>query len=164
MEDKNKKYEIFINASQKIELTNSQICNEDIEEISESEYHLILNGKSLVYEIQSLELNEKKIAIKSNGKIYTVQIKDELDQLIESMGMEIEDSGAESDVLAPMPGLVLEIAVKEGDEVKKGDSLLILEAMKMENVIKSPGDAKVLKINVQPKDTVEKGAVLIEFE
>jgi biotin carboxyl carrier protein len=164
MEDKNKKYEIFINGSQKIELTNSQICNEDIEEISESEYHLILNGKSLVYEIQSLELNEKKIAIKSNGKIYTVQIKDELDQLIESMGMEIEDSGAESDVLAPMPGLVLEIAVKEGDEVKKGDSLLILEAMKMENVIKSPGDAKVLKINVQPKDTVEKGAVLIEFE
>ena len=109
-------------------------------------------------------MNSKKLKVKSNGKIYGIEIKDELDQLIESMGMELEDAGAETDVVAPMPGLVLEVSVSEGDEVKKGDPLLILEAMKMENVIKSPGDATISKVNVQPKDTVEKGFVLIEFE
>ena len=62
-----------------------------------------------------------------------------------------------------MPGLVLDILVKVGDEVKKGDPLMILEAMKMENILKSASDGVIKKINVEKKQAVEKGQVLINF-
>jgi biotin carboxyl carrier protein len=61
-----------------------------------------------------------------------------------------------------MPGLVLKLFVKEGDEIKEGDSHLILEAMKMENVIKSPGNGKVKLIRVTERSAVEKNQELIE--
>jgi biotin carboxyl carrier protein len=62
-----------------------------------------------------------------------------------------------------MPGLILDLKVKPGDEVKKGDVVLILEAMKMENSIKSPGDGIVKLVKVNLKDSVEKNQVLIQF-
>ena len=62
-----------------------------------------------------------------------------------------------------MPGLVLSVLVKEGDEVKKGDNLLVLEAMKMENIIKSPADVTIKSIKIKASDKVEKNQVLIQF-
>jgi biotin carboxyl carrier protein len=62
-----------------------------------------------------------------------------------------------------MPGLIVDIKVEAGQEVKKGDPILILEAMKMENIIKSPGDGVVKAIKVNPRDNVEKNQVLIQF-
>ena len=62
-----------------------------------------------------------------------------------------------------MPGLILDLKVKPGDEVKKGDIVLILEAMKMENIIKSPGDGLVKSVKVKLKDSVEKNQILIQF-
>ena len=62
-----------------------------------------------------------------------------------------------------MPGLIIQLLVKDGDEVKSGDTLLILEAMKMENIIKAPGDATVKSVKVRKGDGVEKNQVLIEF-
>jgi len=67
-------------------------------------------------------------------------------------------------VLAPMPGLVLEAKVAPGDAVKKGDPLMVIEAMKMENVIKSPADAVVAKVAVEAGASVDKGGTLVEFE
>ena len=69
-----------------------------------------------------------------------------------------------NNIKAPMPGLVLRISVAVGDVIKKGDPLLVLEAMKMENVIKAAGDGVVKKINATEKIAVEKGSILIEFE
>ena len=66
-------------------------------------------------------------------------------------------------VLLPMPGMVLNVLVKEGDAVKKGDELLVLEAMKMENNIKAPGDGIVSEISVKSGDKVEKNQILIRF-
>jgi biotin carboxyl carrier protein len=62
-----------------------------------------------------------------------------------------------------MPGLVLKVFVSNGDEVKKGDNLFILEAMKMENIIKSPSDVSIKNIKIVPGDKVEKGQVLMQF-
>jgi biotin carboxyl carrier protein len=62
-----------------------------------------------------------------------------------------------------MPGLVLSVLVKEGDEVKKGDNLFVLEAMKMENIIKSPADVTIKSIKIKASDKVEKNQVLIQF-
>ncbi|HNM32873.1 MAG TPA: biotin/lipoyl-binding protein, partial [Chitinophagales bacterium] len=65
---------------------------------------------------------------------------------------------------APMPGLVLDILVEAGQAVNKGDNLIILEAMKMENIIKASGSGTVKSIHVQKKDAVEKNQLLIEME
>jgi biotin carboxyl carrier protein len=76
------------------------------------------------------------------------------------------DSLAVSKILqikAPMPGLVLSVLVTEGDEVKKGDNLLVLEAMKMENMIKSPTDGIIKKIEIKQGNKVEKNELLISF-
>lgn len=67
-------------------------------------------------------------------------------------------------VVAPMPGIILSIAVKEGDEVNAGDSLLVLEAMKMENEIHAPQAGKVKKIHVSEGTEVKSGSALVEFE
>ena len=69
-----------------------------------------------------------------------------------------------TDVKAPMPGLVLGVSVEIGQEVQKGDGLLILEAMKMENVIKSVGEGIVKAIHIEQGKAVEKGQLLIEME
>jgi biotin carboxyl carrier protein len=63
-----------------------------------------------------------------------------------------------------MPGLILEISAKEGQEVKEGDYILVLEAMKMENAITAPRDAVIKKITAKKGETVEKNQVLIELE
>ena len=67
-------------------------------------------------------------------------------------------------VTAPMPGKVLAVKVKEGDNVHSGDVLLVLEAMKMENDIVAPKDGKVVAIHVNVGDSVESGAVLVSLE
>ncbi len=69
-----------------------------------------------------------------------------------------------AEILAPMPGNIVEILVKEGDEVKEDDELLILEAMKMENPICAPSDGVVKEIRVKEKDTVEVDQVLVVLE
>jgi biotin carboxyl carrier protein len=68
-----------------------------------------------------------------------------------------------SEIKAPMPGLVLKVFVLEGTAVQKGDNLFVLEAMKMENIIKSPADVVVKAVKIKPGDKVEKGQVLIKF-
>ena len=87
-----------------------------------------------------------------------------MDQLIESLGFEVGTSKKVNEIKAPMPGLILEINVKEGQDVKEGDPLLILEAMKMENVITSPREGVVKSLHVKQGETVDKDSLLIAFE
>jgi biotin carboxyl carrier protein len=79
------------------------------------------------------------------------------------MGMSSATANKVNNIKAPMPGLIINLKVAEGDTVKAGDQLLILEAMKMENILKSPGDGVIKKIKVKKGDSVEKNQVLIEF-
>ncbi len=67
-------------------------------------------------------------------------------------------------IKSPMPGSVVKLNVKEGDEVKAGDILIIVEAMKMENELRAPGNMKVKKVSVKEGDQVEGFALLIELE
>jgi len=69
-----------------------------------------------------------------------------------------------SDFKAPMPGLITRVLVSEGDSVSQGTPLLIMEAMKMENELRSPGEAKIRNIRVKPGEAVDVGSVLIVFE
>lgn len=71
--------------------------------------------------------------------------------------------GSESALNSGMPGKIVKVFVKEGDEVKAGAPLLVMEAMKMENEMKAAADVKITKVHVKPGDTVEAGATLISF-
>jgi len=73
-------------------------------------------------------------------------------------------ASSDSMVVAPMPGIILSIAVKEGDEVNAGDAILVLEAMKMENEIHAPRAGKVKKIHVSAGAEVQSGSELVELE
>ncbi len=70
---------------------------------------------------------------------------------------------ADAVLTAPMPGLVLDVRVSEGQSVKKGDPLVVIEAMKMENILKASSDATVTGVKVSAGQSVDKGAVLLEF-
>ena len=80
------------------------------------------------------------------------------------MGFEVGKTKQINAIKAPMPGLILEINVSVGQEVKENDNLLILEAMKMENSFSSPRDGIIKSIAVFKGDAVDKGQLLIEFE
>jgi biotin carboxyl carrier protein len=78
-------------------------------------------------------------------------------------GLKVADKRI-ADLKAPMPGLITRILVAPGDEVHAGEALLVMEAMKMENELRSVGQGRVREIKVAPKQPVEQGQVLITFE
>ncbi len=126
--------------------------------------HLIHGGRSYRAELASIDLSSKTVNLKVNDATFSVKLKDDLDQLVTKMGMKANFLKKSADVVAPMPGLVLKIFVEEGQEVNEGDPVVILEAMKMENVLKAEGSGIVKKINASDGESVEKGVVLIEVE
>jgi biotin carboxyl carrier protein len=142
---------------------NEQIFNWDIEEISEGYFHILHNNKSYTAEVIQADRQTHTFLLKINGRQYSVNVKDRFDILLEKMGMTGSSGTKVNNIKAPMPGLILGLKVSEGDAVKPGDTLIVLEAMKMENIIKSPAEAIVKSIKVKKGDSVEKNQVLIEF-
>lgn len=126
-------------------------------------YSIIKDNKSYNVEVLNVKPDEKSFLIKVDGIKYSLNAKDKYDELLHSLGMDNLASKKVADLKAPMPGLVLEISVEVGQEVVKGDTLLILEAMKMENVIKSPTDGVIKSISVSQSETVEKNQVILNF-
>jgi biotin carboxyl carrier protein len=135
----------------------------DMIENTKTSFHILKNHKSYNVEIVSHNRIEKTFQIKVNQTIYSVSVKDKYDELLHQLGLDKILTNKLSNIKAPMPGLVLNILVEEGADVKKGDPLLVLEAMKMENILKSPADAKVKKVSVKKGVAVEKNQILIEF-
>jgi biotin carboxyl carrier protein len=136
----------------------------DLIQEKEGSYHLIYKGKSYVVELVQRFDQEKKIALKINNNHHVFQVEDRYDALLKQMGLSGMNSEVVKDLKAPMPGLVLNIEVSGGSAVKKGDPLLILEAMKMENVLKSPTDGVIKEILVKQGNAVEKNQLLLNFE
>lgn len=135
----------------------------DIAKIADGYFHIIQNKKSYKAEVVKADKSAKTFTFKINNTIHTVEVKDKFDMLLEKLGMNSATSGKVNNIKAPMPGLIIELKVAAGDTVKAGDQLLILEAMKMENILKSPGEGVVKSVKVKKGDTVEKNQVLIEF-
>ena len=135
----------------------------DVIPVNENTFHIIHEAKNYLAHIVSIDYTEKVFHLKINGKPVSLELKDKMDILLEQLGMSDLANQQLNDLKAPMPGLMVDILVKEGDEVQKGDSLLILEAMKMENVIKAAGDGTIQEIKVKKGDSVEKGQLLITF-
>lgn len=136
----------------------------DISKISEKEFHIIRNQRSYNVSITAINRREKTVTMVVNGTKYHAALKDRLDDLLHSMGMDKAAAQKISEVKAPMPGLVLRVMAEAGQPIKKGEPLIVLEAMKMENVLKSSADAVVKKVSVIKGDKVEKNQVLLVME
>lgn len=135
----------------------------DLVKITDESFHILHENKSYSVEVVSADRQSKSFCFKVNGKKYVVDLKDKFDILLEKMGMNNSAASKVNRVMAPMPGMIIDLKVKEGDHVKAGDPLLILEAMKMENIIKASGDSIVKSLKVKKGESVEKNQVLIEF-
>lgn len=153
-----------ISVSQKNDelLVNDKSFEGEVIRIKVNSYKVFKGNK--IFRVEIVEQDGKEMQLKINDHLLDVSVTDHIDQILDKLGMNVAASTAVKDVKAPMPGSILNIIVKEGAEVKQGDQLLVLEAMKMENVIKSPGEGKVSQIHVSEKENVEKNQVLISFE
>ncbi len=139
-------------------------ANFDLQEINAHTVHILYENKSYMAEVVSIDRIQKKAVVKINNNEYTVALKDQYDTLLASMGLQISKISALDVLKAPMPGLVLDIRVKVGEKVKKGHNLLVLEAMKMENIIKAADDVIIKSIEVDKGSIVEKNQILLTFE
>lgn len=145
-------------------LLDKKIFEADVLQINDRKFHIIKDNRSIAAEIIAVNFTQKKIQIRVNDNDYYIEVKDHYDELLKELGMENFSSVKVNQIKAPMPGLVLRIMVEEKQELKKGDAVLILEAMKMENVLKSPGDGIIKLINVKKGDKVEKNDLLLALE
>lgn len=145
-------------------LVNGDPIQLDLTTLRNSSTHVLYQNKSFNTEIVELNKTDKTCKVKVNGNIYQVSIEDQFDVLLKQLGLDNLTANKVSEIKAPMPGLVLKVLVEENSEVKKGDNLLILEAMKMENILKSSTDGVVKKVLIKQGDKVEKNQILIQFK
>lgn len=135
----------------------------DLLDYKDGTFHIVKDHKSYRAALLKIDENSKSMLVSVNGNEYQVDIKDKYDILLEKLGMNNLSSAKVNNIKAPMPGLVFDIKVQEGDTIKKGDTVLVLEAMKMENMLKSPGEGVVKSIKVKKGEAVEKNQILVEL-
>ena len=157
-------YEVRLSGKNPLKITHSELEAVDIQKLSDQLYHSVRNNQSYHAEIIEVDLLNKQVHLSVNGVTYKCDIHDDLDIMITSMDMASQGKEQKKDLVSSMPGLVLSVEVSEGDEVTEGTTLMILEAMKMENVLKAGSDGVIKNILCKPKDSVEKGQLLIEIE
>ena len=159
-----KNFKVTVNESFEYDFKSSDHKKLDVLKLTTSNYHVINKNKSFTVNLQKSNFNNREYTVNVSGNNYAVKIDTPLDELIKEMGFTVGSSKKANDVKAPMPGIILSVNIKEGQEIKEGDTLLILEAMKMENSIGSPKDGIVKAIHIKNGETVEKGTLMIELE
>lgn len=153
--------EVKIEKTAKAALIDGKEIIADILKIKEDSYHILQKDRSYNIEVINIDRLEKTVELNINGNPYTVNVRDRYDELLHRLGMDNLTAQKVNDLKAPMPGLVVSVHVTEGQPVKNGEVLILLEAMKMENTLKATADAIVKKIAVKKGQAVEKNEVLI---
>ena len=157
-------YNVKVNNTFDFDLIHNEVKELNVTKVNNSTFHILNKNKAFVAKIIHTDFDAKLYTIRINSNIYKVKIDNPLDQLIKELGFSAGSSKKLNNIKAPMPGIIIGIEVKEGDQIKEGDTMLILEAMKMENAILSSKNATVKSILVKNGDTVEKNKLLIELE
>ncbi len=157
-------YSIMVNEDHEFRLAQTDISQLDILQTTATGFHILKDRKSFTIEVIDRDFNGLQYTLKINGVEYRSSVKTPLLGLIDEMGFASNGTQNIASIEAPMPGLILDIAVQEGQEVQENDTLLILEAMKMENSITSPRNGVVKTISIKKGDAVDKKQVLLTFE
>jgi biotin carboxyl carrier protein len=122
--------------------------------------HMMRHGKQALELFLSTLDDETYQMVMTGGRRIVTRISSHLRKHAKSASAECRDHV----LTAPMHGLVVDVLVQEGDMVEKGQTLVVLESMKMQMQLRSPSTGKVTKVIVQPGSQVEKGALLVQFE
>lgn len=129
-----------------------------LEEINDNYYLLRLNNK--VFRVNRVSGEKNSLLILIEGRYFETEIRTNLEQKARQVLSNVKQKNHHSLIKSPMPGMVLKLKKNAGDEVAQGESIMILEAMKMENDIKSPFSGIIKEIYVSERSAVEKGAKL----
>ena len=156
--------DVIIDGLKRVQLNEEILDEYDVQEIAENTYHLIREGKNYTVEVISFDQDDKSMKLRVNGVTKHVQIKESVDLLVEKNKVLRGGDTKANKIKSPMPGLVLEVNIKLEQEVKKDDTILILEAMKMENILKSPKDGIIKRILCEQGQSVDKNQLLVELE
>lgn len=132
--------------------------------IDNTKLQVILNHKVYIVLVDEVSPDFRKYRLQAGHVQVEVELVRHIDRLVQKMGLSQSLQNRLEDLKAPMPGLVKKILVAEKDTVTAGQNLLLLEAMKMENVIKSPQAGIIKYIAIAEHQTVDKGQLLIKFE
>jgi biotin carboxyl carrier protein len=155
----------LIRVNEKETLVNKkEVALLDIAKIGSSNFHLLHNNKAYKVSLLETDYSNKTLKIAVNGNTYDLKIEDEYDQQVKKMGLLAVTSQKVNSIMAPMPGLIIDVLVEEGQEISEGTPLLVLSAMKMENIILSQGAGIIKSIAIKKEDAVEKGQLVIEME
>lgn len=157
-------FKVKVNDTFEFDFNKENTSKVDAVSVEKNKFHILQKNLPYKAEIIFSDFNQKKYTVKVNNSIYKVAISNPLDLLIKELGFEVGVSTVIKQLKAPMPGLILEINVEEGQTVNENDNLLILTAMKMENSLLSPRDGVIKSIAINVGDSVIKGDLLIEFE
>ena len=159
----NDEYDFLIELIKEEFIVNGEKTDFDFKKINNTIYHIIHNHRSYSVDILHYDHQNKTFQLKVNERNYKVVLQDEHDLLLEKMGILKVPQETASKLIAPMPGLIVDIKVREGQEVQIGDPLVVLKAMKMENVLKSTHHGVIKKIMVEVNQKIEKDALILQF-
>jgi biotin carboxyl carrier protein len=156
----NKTYIIEINDDKRVFVDGVEYAV-DFESVSgQPVYSLLLDGRSYeAYVYADEETDAWQVLL--SGDLYTVQVEDEREKRLRAQAGGVAAATGEFNLKAPMPGLIVDVVVAEGQAVKKGDILIILESMKMQNELKSPIDGTVQRVRAKAGESVEHNQVLL---
>ena len=156
-------YLITVNEKE-LHYNSSDIDTLDSIKVNAKNLHVLDNNTAFEVEIVHSDFLNKTMSLSVNGNIYEVKLEDEYDQQVKKMGLLEVTTQKLNEVKAPMPGLIVDVMVKVGQEIVEGTPLIVLSAMKMENIILAQGEGVIKSIEIKKDDAVEKGQVIIEME
>ena len=157
-------YKVNVNDTFHFDMDQESVSQLDSVSVGLNQFHILDENAPFKASIIETDFNQKKYTVVVNGNSYSVAISNSLDILIKEMGFEIGASKQVNTIKAPMPGLILEVSVKEGQEVQENDPLLILEAMKMESTVTATISGKIRRVVLAPNTMVDQNDLVIEFE
>ena len=134
-----------------------------IEGDSRQGFRLLIGNESYAAFLVEADYRQKRFVFSIQNRRIEVFVEDEKDQAIKALGLPVVKQKKVEVLKSPMPGMVLEVLTKPGQTVSKGEPLLILEAMKMENVLRAAGEGEVKEVLAEAGTAVDKNQVLIKF-
>ncbi|NUN08771.1 MAG: acetyl-CoA carboxylase biotin carboxyl carrier protein subunit [Ignavibacteriaceae bacterium] len=127
-------------------------------------YFLILRAGNRNYRYTFNTRDEKQIGFLKDGSYFRLSVQNKLEKTIEEISSHRQGTETVFNIKSPMPGLVLKVKKQVGDVIQINESVMILEAMKMENDIKSPASGIIKEILIKEKQSVDKGTLLFRIE
>lgn len=154
----------LVNKLQAFSFNQKSIDELDLFKNSGNNLHLIHENNSHQATLIASNYLNGTYSIRVNSNMYEVEIQRPVNNIIHKMGYADRSAKTVNAVKAPMPGIIIDLKVEKGQTVKEGDTLLILEAMKMENAILCPRDTTIKEVYTSVGDTVDKNKLLIDFK